>query len=30
VSRLQQRRPGALYNEVFANYLREQSAGGGA
>ena len=30
VSRLQQRRPGALYNEVFADYLREQPAGGGS
>ena len=28
VSRLQQRRPGALYNEAFAAYLREQPAGG--
>jgi protein-tyrosine phosphatase len=30
VSRLQQRRPGALYNEAFATYLREQPAGGGS
>jgi hypothetical protein len=28
VARLQARRPGALYNEVFAAYLRQQPAGG--
>jgi protein-tyrosine phosphatase len=28
VVRLQERRPGALYNEAFAAYLREQPAGG--
>jgi protein-tyrosine phosphatase len=28
VSRLQERRPGALYNEAFAAYLRDQPAGG--
>jgi protein-tyrosine phosphatase len=28
VARLQERRPGALYNEVFATYLQEQPAGG--
>jgi protein-tyrosine phosphatase len=30
VARLQNRRPGALYNEAFASYLREQPAGGGS
>ena len=30
VSRLQERRPGALYNEAFATFLREQPAGGGS
>jgi hypothetical protein len=29
VTRLQERRPGALYNEVFAAFLAEQPAGGG-
>jgi protein-tyrosine phosphatase len=28
VARLQERRPGALYNETFAAYLREQPSGG--
>lgn len=28
VARLQERRPGALYNEAFAQYLSEQPAGG--
>jgi hypothetical protein len=28
VTRLQARRPGALYNDVFAAYLRQQPAGG--
>jgi hypothetical protein len=29
VTRLQERRPGALYNEVFAAFLAKQPAGGG-
>jgi protein-tyrosine phosphatase len=29
VARLQLRRPGALYNEAFAEYLRRQPCGGG-
>jgi hypothetical protein len=28
VQRLQARRPGALYNDVFASYLRQLPAGG--
>jgi hypothetical protein len=28
VARLQARRPGALYNEAFAEYLRQQPRGG--
>jgi protein-tyrosine phosphatase len=30
VARLQLRRPGALYNEAFAEYLRQQPCGGAA
>jgi protein-tyrosine phosphatase len=30
VTRLQDRRPGALYNEAFCEYLRQQPRGGGS